>query len=118
MNRNGEGEKDPLYDPGSDGREGESSARIIYGMEQKLIQHGNSFSDKLHQQVIAAVQLGYRIQDHPVTSLGRCSWLALICCGQYIAVSLPGQGDFDRSYAPNLFVFDALVTTCDCVDSC
>ena len=41
------------------GREGESSAWIIHGMEKKLIQLENSFSDKLHQQVITAVQWGY-----------------------------------------------------------
>ena len=75
------------------GREGESSARKINAMEKKLIQCDNSFSDKLHQQVITAVQWGYPTQDHPVTSRSRRSWLALICCGQYMAIGMPVHGD-------------------------
>ena len=36
-------------------REGEGSARITdWGMENRPIQDENSFSDKLHQQVITA----------------------------------------------------------------
>ena len=38
------------------GSEGEGSARVINGMEKNLIQFGDSFLDKLHQQEFIAVQ--------------------------------------------------------------
>ena len=61
------------------GREAESSARALNGMEKKkkLIQYENNFSDKLHQQVITAVQSvgGIPILDHPMTTRTRRSSL-------------------------------------------
>ena len=53
-------------------------ARIVNGMGKKLIKYGDSFSDKLRQQVITAVQWRYPIQDHPVTSRSRRSLLYLL----------------------------------------
>ena len=75
------------------GREGENSARIINGMEKKLIRFENSFSDKLHQQVITSVQWGYSDSRLPCDK-PKQGLIALICCGQCMAVSIPGHGDF------------------------
>ena len=80
---------DLSYTPG---REGESSARMIIGMEEKLIQCENSFSDKLHQHVITAVQRGYSDSISPCDK-PKQALIALICCGQYMAVSTPEHGD-------------------------
>ena len=78
------------------GREGESSARIINGMEkrkihnrEKLFRKATPTSNELQQY-----SGGIPIQDHPVTSQRRSLLLILyMLCGQYMAVSMPGHGD-------------------------
>ena len=74
-------------------REGESSARMINGMENKTDTiREQLFRHKLHQQVIAAVQWGYS-DSRPSCGKPKQALIALICCGQYMAVSLPGHSD-------------------------
>ena len=62
------------------------------GWQKTLIQYENRFSDKLHQQVITAVQWGYSDSKSPCDK-SKQALIALICCGQYMAVSMPGHGD-------------------------
>ena len=61
------------------------------GWENKLIQYENSFSDNLHQQVITAVQWGYPDSRTPCDK-PKQAFIALICCGKYISVSMPVHG--------------------------
>ena len=57
-------------------------ARVVQGQQmgwkKKLKKDENSFSDKLHQQVITAVQWGHPVRNHPVTSRSRRSLLLFI----------------------------------------
>ena len=76
------------------GREGERSARIINGMEKKtdtksITAFQTSYTNK---QVITAVQRGYSDSKSPCDK-PKQALVALICCGQYIAVSMPGHGN-------------------------
>ena len=66
-------------------REGESSTRIIKETEKKIIQYENSFSDKLQQQAITAVQWGYSDSRLPCDEPKQALILLLsvvgnICC--------------------------------------
>ena len=100
-------------DLGSDGREGESSARKIHGMEKKLIKYKNCLSEKLHRQVVTAVKWGYPVSrsscDKPKHEL-----ISLVCCGRLYA----GTWRSDRSYVQNGFNIDAMVTDYNIVSSC
>ena len=69
------------------GREGESSARIINGMDDTIIAFQTSHTTKQLQQYTG----GTRIQDHPVTCRSRRSLLLFVV--QYMAVGMPGHGD-------------------------
>ena len=74
------------------GREGESSARTANGMGENT----NAIREQIFR--LAAPTSNYSIQwgysdsrsprDKPKQAL-----IALICCGQYMAVSMPGHGD-------------------------
>ena len=76
------------------------AAAVLY-----LIKYKNSFSDKLHQQVIVAVQWGYSDSRSPCDK-------PIICCGQYMAVSKPGHGDLTALMSRMASIFDALGANC------
>ena len=80
-----------------------------YGKKKKLIEYENSFSDKLHQQVITAAvhSEGIPIQCPLVTNRSRHSMLLSVVGNIWLLVCRD-KWRFDRSYVPNGFIFDQL----------
>ena len=66
------------------------SSRCCYCSMSDTIRE--QLSDKQNQRVITAVQCEYSDSRSPCDKLKQ-ALNALICCGQYMAVSVPGHGD-------------------------
>ena len=78
--------------------------------QKKRMQSENSFSVKLHQQVIKLVQSRYPDSRSSLDKLNQ-ALIALICCGQYLAVSMPGHGDLTALMSRMAFFFTLWVPT-------
>ena len=98
------------------GREGESSARTINGMEKKTdITTRTAFRTSYTNKKITAVQWGYSDSRLP-RDKPKQAFIALICCGQYMAVSMPGHGDL-TTLTPRMASSLTLWAPTRCIDS-